>query len=478
MAATPTQRILVIGDPDRQLQALVGQVMPGATVRHAANLFDGIAELAQDRYSAVLAGAQPISRRPEAALRTLRELTGTGRIVLFGDAAQEPLSRRMLHFGCDDYLVTPVQADDVQKALTAKDSRDEEVMPLRLHTDYDEAPQASAAKTTARPERQATFADTVRTPSVLADVPVTDIILEALLEHPGDATKFAIDQLNARLGGANNGMQLFYHATQASAQPAREGRAWVYYPIKGSGAASGTLVLQTSVGQEAKGQALLAELGPLIAKTVTLQHRHNRLGKLAFTDDLTGLFNCRYYKHFLTRILTEGRKNRFPVTLFLFDIDNFKDYNDNFGHAVGDDILKQTAELMRKCVRDHDLVARIGGDEFAVVFWEKEGPRLPRESGVGIPGRPPSEPQQILARFRRLLETQNYPLLGSTGRGSLTISGGLAVFPYDAPDVNTLIKAADHALMFGAKRSGRNSIHLVGGDKTIGTTPPSPANGN
>jgi two-component system cell cycle response regulator len=114
-------------------------------------------------------------------------------------------------------------------------------------------------------------------------------------------------------------------------------------------------------------------------------------------------------------------------------------------------------------VRDHDLVARISGDEFAVVFWEKEGPRQPRDPQAGAPGRPPQAPQQILERFRRLLATQNFPGLGPGGQGTLTISGGLAVFPYDAQTVNDLVEAADRALMFKAKQSGKNSIFLVGG---------------
>ena len=216
-----------------------------------------------------------------------------------------------------------------------------------------------------------------------------------------------------------------------------------------------------------------------MTRASAIQTRHNRLGKLAFTDDLTGIFNCRYFKHFLSRKLIEARKARFPVTLFLFDIDNFKSYNDRFGHSVGDDILKQVSSLMRRCVRDHDLVARIGGDEFAVVFWEKDAPRQARsdgkplvtvegkpaaESNNGSPGRPPSEPEQILARFRRMLGSAAYPKLGSTGQGTLTISGGLAVFPYDAHDVESLTRAADQALMFGAKCAGRNSIQIVGGE--------------
>src|SRR5690606_11623180 len=111
-----------------------------------------------------------------------------------------------------------------------------------------------------------------------------------------------------------------------------------------------------------------------------------------------------------------------------------------------------------------DLVARISGDEFAVVFWEKEGPRQPRQP-TGTPvSRVPHNIMQILDRFKHNLSSQEYSFLGPQGQGSLTISGGLAVYPYDAHSVPDLIKAADEALMFGAKRSGKNSIFLIGGE--------------
>jgi GGDEF domain-containing protein len=210
--------------------------------------------------------------------------------------------------------------------------------------------------------------------------------------------------------------------------------------------------------------SFLADLATNLAKLRALHDRHTGLQRLAITDELTGLANSRYFRQFLTQIVEKARVKRFPVTLFLFDIDNFKRYNDQYGHGGGDEILKQLANLMRRCVRDHDLVARISGDEFAVIFWEKEGPRTPREPRPQIGNRTPQETQDILDRFRRLLATQDFPGLGAGGKGCLTISGGLAVYPYDAQDVNKLIEAADQQLMFGAKRSGRNSIHLVGGD--------------
>src|SRR6185436_553464 len=111
-----------------------------------------------------------------------------------------------------------------------------------------------------------------------------------------------------------------------------------------------------------------------------------KLQKLAITDDLTVLDNARYFRHLLAAMRGKAGDVGCPVTLLLFDIDGFKSYNDTFGHKMGDEILRQTAELMKRCVRDHDLVARLGGDEFAVVFWEKEGPRQPRDpKGTGAP---------------------------------------------------------------------------------------------
>ena len=157
---------------------------------------------------------------------------------------------------------------------------------------------------------------------------------------------------------------------------------------------------------------------------------------------------------------------RFPVTLILFDIDGFKTYNDQFGHGVGDEILRQTASLIKRCVRDHDLVARLGGDEFAVVFWEKEGPRQPRD-GTSQPvpaSRIPQTPKQMFQRFQRLLASPDFSILGATGKGTLTISGAMAVYPYDAQDVAGLIEAADRELMFSAKASGKNCLKLVGED--------------
>ena len=206
-----------------------------------------------------------------------------------------------------------------------------------------------------------------------------------------------------------------------------------------------------------------------------LEMRVRQLEKLATTDDLTGLKNRRYIWEFSRQILEHAQKENGRVTLLIFDIDNFKHYNDVYGHSVGDKILKQAAILMQRCCRAHDVVGRIGGDEFAVVFWDtvfggqrKAVGRLAEGQERRKAPRPGQDhPKKVIfiaKRFRKELEMAGlsaYGGLGPKGEGVLTISGGLSSFPRDGSTVQELFGKADKALL-EAKRSGKNRIYLVG----------------
>ena len=199
----------------------------------------------------------------------------------------------------------------------------------------------------------------------------------------------------------------------------------------------------------------------------TMEEKVRQLEKLATEDDLTGLKNRRYIWEFSRQIIERAKREKGRVTLLVFDIDNFKYYNDVYGHSAGDEVLKQAAVLMRRCCRGHDVVGRIGGDEFAVVFWDE-----PRCEGLGqeaerrsLAAEHPKEVLAVARRFRSELGKAEFPLLGPEGRGVLTISGGLASLGREVSTIEELFEQADKALL-EAKRSGKNRIYLVGKPKS------------
>jgi GGDEF domain-containing protein len=208
---------------------------------------------------------------------------------------------------------------------------------------------------------------------------------------------------------------------------------------------------------------------PPLASLENIQKLYTRifeLENLATTDDLTGLKNRRYVREFLKQMINRAQADNLHVTLLVFDIDNFKHYNDTFGHVTGDKVLIQTAAVMKNCFRKHDCVARIGGDEFAVIFWDQKEPAH-SPPPKNIPERrtkdsqPPKEVISLSERFRAQINDANLTFLGKQGKGSLSISGGLADFPRDGQSIEDLFNKADQA-MIEAKRNGKNQIYIVG----------------
>jgi len=203
---------------------------------------------------------------------------------------------------------------------------------------------------------------------------------------------------------------------------------------------------QTSAFLEALGQVL----PPLLASA----RRTETLHRLAVTDYLTGTYNRRYFYHLTDQILLRAGRENFSATLLLYDIDDFKRYNDRYGYAAGDELLRETAQLMRRVTRRQDIVARIGGDEFAVLFWDPGEPRTPGS-------HPPETAYALAERFRQGVMRHEFPSLGGESTGVLTISGGLASFPGDGRTCRELLRQADKAIK-AAKKSGKNAIKLLG----------------
>ena len=194
----------------------------------------------------------------------------------------------------------------------------------------------------------------------------------------------------------------------------------------------------------------LGDLNAWLSAWVKLEAQHRELRHAAFTDPLTGAWNRRYFDRFMDAAIDQARRARRPLTLMVFDIDDFKKYNDAYGHAAGDEILVETVRLLNSNIRPSDRVCRVGGDEFAVIFYEPQGPRQPDSA-------PPETVYHIATRFQQQVCNHRFPKLGEQAAGSLTISGGLASFPWDGHDAAALLDHADR-LSMASKQQGKNAL--------------------
>ena len=162
---------------------------------------------------------------------------------------------------------------------------------------------------------------------------------------------------------------------------------------------------------------------------------------LALTDSLTGVFNRRYVSAHLPRLLDRAADSNKPVSILMFDIDHFKRVNDTFGHDVGDEVLREVAIRSARNLRNFDLVARLGGEEFVVIMPDTDG-----ESAL-----------MVAERLRQRIGDTPFAVSAPIGEITVTVSVGVAVGGRVGDTVDTLIKRADEAL-YEAKRSGRNRV--------------------
>jgi len=189
-----------------------------------------------------------------------------------------------------------------------------------------------------------------------------------------------------------------------------------------------------------------------LAYWLKLERKITTLRQMAYTDDLTGAKNRRFFNEYLSTALADAKQQRQFLTLLLFDIDDFKQYNDRYGHTAGDDILIEMVRLLKSVIRPNDHVCRLGGDEFAVIFYDRNG-----ERSAG--SRHPEDIHEIARRFQEQIQQHRFPKLAGDAPGQLTISGGLATYPWDGHDLASLIQCADESTL-NAKKTGKNAIIL------------------
>jgi len=185
---------------------------------------------------------------------------------------------------------------------------------------------------------------------------------------------------------------------------------------------------------------ILANQGAVAMKNARL---FDEAAQMAVCDGLTGLYNYTYLYSELERQIKNVNARGGCLSFIIIDVDRFKSYNDMYGHVVGDTILKNFAGILRKSMRDSDIICRYGGEEFAIV----------------LPGVKPNEALRIAERVREIIE--NTPL-AQAGDSDIfiTVSAGIASYPTDATSAQDLVNKADKAMIVGAKQKGRNKVVL------------------
>jgi diguanylate cyclase (GGDEF)-like protein len=413
----------------------------------------------------ILAGVSQELEQLESAISSLRKVYTRSRIVLLCDPSDEVICRKARAWGATDYLILPADARSLQRLFVIPPVaggargflRDEAAgIPGRPFIEikangHVAEPGATIEKSpTHLPAAGATtHVEEVRVPGL--PLMVQTALFNEVLAGRTDFIDRAVQALQNHV--AWHGTLSFVPAPTTAGETIAPIDGEIHAPVIVPGHASfGTLVLMRSDAASTKHiPPELAQSAQWLATLLSVGHRYEQLRTLAVTDELSGAYNRRYFNKFVTGLLDRARASRFRVTLLLFDIDDFKKYNDSFGHASGDAIIRELIGLLRSCTRPDDLVARLGGDEFAVVYWDNEARRQPNSE----------HPRDLLAateRFRKAIKSHAWSQKCNI-QGSISISGGLATFPWDADSLDQLMAKADEALL-RAKRAGKNVILL------------------
>jgi diguanylate cyclase (GGDEF)-like protein len=209
---------------------------------------------------------------------------------------------------------------------------------------------------------------------------------------------------------------------------------------------SGTtgLLCFTGVARKDVGSITRQHLAMAVGETIKLSLSNlklrEELREQAISDPLTGLCNRRFLEENLGRELHRARRGNSPLCVVMLDLDNFKPFNDNFGHDVGDSLLRELAHVLREKLRKSDISCRYGGDEFVLV----------------LPDSSLADTQQRVEQIRVLVKELQIRH-GGPPINTITVSAGVACAPEHGSTAAELIQAADNA-MYTAKQAGGDRV--------------------
>jgi len=457
-------RILLLGGDDAMARRIL-RSLPDCSLVREDTVFEGIRLLAEKPFSTVLVNAETLRLRTADAVRGLRRVNGKVRLLLYGQAFSEGYCREGITCGADDYMIQPIPSEELRRMIAPEIKTASSAMPAEPDIEAEEKWMASEPNgALLRFYQQAA---------------------EQIPQGVAALIELAKQMLPPLLGAAEVEILWLESAENQDADSIKPDEAeGMIFPLRVLQETKGFFIVR---GQNLHTDPALSrrarQAADFLAVLLNLAKRDEGLRRLAVVDELTGVYNRRYLEYFVRQIIRQSPREKCTFTLLLCDIDDFKHYNDTYGHAAGDEILREATRLLKLCCREHDVVARVGGDDLGVLFWgcgisREAFPRsgdeiqqdslqldLPEQADLQSdipPLRNPAEAALFLSnRFRRKMRTAHFPSLGPEARGVLTVSGGLASFPHDGQTVEDLMQKADDALL-EAKRSGKNRIYLVG----------------
>lgn len=222
----------------------------------------------------------------------------------------------------------------------------------------------------------------------------------------------------------------------------RESCSQMCIPLVSFGHTLGVLVLDSDSKNafNAADTQPLESVADICATAIQNAYYVDRVKQLAYLDGLTGIFNRRYFEMRIAEEIERARRFNSGLGVVMIDIDQFKRLNDEFGHLLGDEVLRQVSSILHQQVRKIDVVCRYGGEEFAILLSQTS----------------PEHSLAVAEKLRRIVETWQFPGVPRP----VTISAGAANYPEHGTTRDELVKAADAGL-YAAKQAGRNRVCLA-----------------
>ena len=214
-------------------------------------------------------------------------------------------------------------------------------------------------------------------------------------------------------------------------------------PLISFGQTHGVLTLhseQRNAFSENESQPL-ESVADICANSIQNAHYVQRVKQLAYLDGLTGIFNRRFFELRIMEEIERSRRYGSGLAVIMADIDQFKQLNDDFGHLVGDEVLRQVSSLFHQQLRKIDILCRYGGEEFGILLTQ-----INEEQALAV-----------AEKLRKMIAEWRFP--GVPRR--VSISAGVAVFPAHGKTRDEIVRAADSG-MYAAKQQGRNRVCLNG----------------